>query len=419
MQDLNDNMDELFRSAAEHYTLKLKEDDWDTIADKLAATNVITPIINSKKRKKNNYKLIILALLFLITSGTILSLILSDSSKNPVHNIASTRGIKIKSVNNMIPATNQKTNNNASAFNALTDITKTTILASELLIKNRNNRIANSEIKISIGMADAVDNTETSVSRMEQFTNGKIPENDTAALPHSNNSIAETTKKIVKTEEKVKEKTAKVTEKKGNQNSNKKDKRFYAGIFAGPQFSQVKSQGFSKSGFSAGLLAGVNITKKLAIETGVIISEKKYFSSGQYFNMKNIAASMPAGMEVISLNGKSTVVEIPVKIKYNFLKKNKRNFFGTAGLSSYILTKESNNYLAIVNGSQQKLTGSYSNDGNYYNAAVNISAGYEYKTKKATIRLEPYIQIPLKGIGVGSMPVLSTGVHVGIVLPFH
>ena len=128
---------------------------------------------------------------------------------------------------------------------------------------------------------------------------------------------------------------------------------------------------------------------------------------------------MPAGMQVISLNSKSTVVEIPVNIKYNFLKKNKRNFFGTAGLSTYILTKESNNYRAIINGSQQKLTGNYSNNGNYYNAAVNISAGYEYKTKKAIIRLEPYIQVPLKGIGVGSMPVLSTGVHVGIALPFH
>ena len=31
MQYLNDNMDELFCSAAEHYTLKLKEDGWDAV----------------------------------------------------------------------------------------------------------------------------------------------------------------------------------------------------------------------------------------------------------------------------------------------------------------------------------------------------------------------------------------------------
>ena len=412
-------MDELFRSAAEYYTLKLKEDEWDAIAVKLAAANTITTVIDSKKRKKNNYKLGILALLFLITSGTILPFILSDSKKPPVHNIASAGGITTKPDNNVIPPANQKTNNNVSEFSALTDVTKTTVATGELSLKNRNNRITNSKTKISIGMVDAVDNTERSVGKMEQFTNSKIPENDKAVFPDSNNSITESTKKIVKTEEKVKENTANTNEKKGDRNRNKKDKRFYVGVFAGPQFNQVKNQGFSKPGFSAGLLAGVNITKKLAIETGVFISEKKYFSSGEYFNMKNIAASMPVGMEVISLNSKSTVVEIPVKIKYNFLRKNKRNFFGTAGLSSYILTKESNNYLAIVNGSQQKLTGNYSNNGNYYNAAVNISAGYEYKTKKATIRLEPYIQVPLKGIGVGSMPVLSTGVHVGIVLPFH
>ena len=419
MQYLNDNMDELFRSAAEHYRLKLKEDDWDAIADKIAATNVITPVIDRKGRKKNNYKLVILALVFLITSGTILSLILSDSYKNPVHNITSSRGITTNPFNNVIPSANQKTNNNVSVFSALTDVTKTIVATSKLSIKNKNNRITNSKIKISVGMVDVVDNSETAVIKMKQFTSIKIPENDKANLRYSNNSIAESTIKIAKTENKVEEKAANTIEKKRNQNSNKKDKPFYLGIFAGPQFNQVKNQGFSKAGFSAGLLAGVNITKKLAIETGVIISEKKYFSSGEYFSMKNIAASMPAGMEVISLNSKSTVVEIPVKIKYNFLKKNKRNFFGTAGLSTYILTKESNNYRAIINGSQQKLTGNYSNNGNYYNAAVNISAGYEYKTRKAIIRLEPYIQVPLKGIGVGSMPVLSTGVHVGIALPFH
>ena len=413
-------MDELFRSAAEHYTLKLQEDEWNAIEDKIAATNVIASAAARKRRKKNNYKLVILALLFLIISGTILSHILGSSNNSPVYNMASIGGIKTKPVNHVIPAINQKINNSVSVFSTLKYIIKTAVATNELSIKNRNNGTTNSKTKISIGMVDGVDNTVTSVSKMEQFTNNsQIPENDKAILPESNNSISESRKKMINPVDKVKGKADNTIEKKENKNNNKKDKRFYVGIFAGPQFNQVKNQGFSKPGFSGGLLAGLNITKKLSIETGVIISEKKYFSSGEYFNMKNIAASMPAGMEVISLNSKNTVVEIPVKIKYNFLKKNKRNFFVTAGLSSYILTKESNNYLAVVNGSQQKLTGNYSNHSNYYNAALNISTGYEYKTKRAIIRLEPYIQVPLKGIGVGSMPVLSTGVHVGIALPFH
>ncbi len=48
--------------------------------------------------------------------------------------------------------------------------------------------------------------------------------------------------------------------------------------------------------------------QKMAVETGFIISQKKYFSSGKYFSMKTVAASMPAGMKVVSLNGKSTQI---------------------------------------------------------------------------------------------------------------
>ena len=62
------------------------------------------------------------------------------------------------------------------------------------------------------------------------------------------------------------------------------------------------------------------------------------------------------------------------------------------------------------------MTGSYKNVTKYFAATVDISAGYENKIGKFTsMRIEPYLQIPLKGIGVGSMPVMSAGLHVSII----
>ena len=50
---------------------------------------------------------------------------------------------------------------------------------------------------------------------------------------------------------------------------------------------------------------------------------------------------------------------------------------------------------------------------NYLGAEVNISAGYQHTLNAHTdIRIEPYLQIPLKGVGVGAMPVMSTGIHI-------
>jgi hypothetical protein len=89
--------------------------------------------------------------------------------------------------------------------------------------------------------------------------------------------------------------------------------------------------------------------------------------------------------------------------------------FGSAGISSYIMIKEKNDYLVMVNGNQQQMTGNYRGTNRYVAAAINLSAGYEYKSGNRTrIRIEPYIQIPIKDIGVGYMPVTTAGLHAGI-----
>ncbi|MGZ5283969.1 MAG: outer membrane beta-barrel protein, partial [Bacteroidia bacterium] len=143
------------------------------------------------------------------------------------------------------------------------------------------------------------------------------------------------------------------------------------------------------------------------------ISQKKYYSDGKYFKPK--AGSMPANMLIESLNSTSTIIEIPVSLKYNFSKK-KNTMYSKAGVSSYILTKESNKYQAVVNGQQQEINTTYSNTHSYFASDLRISAGYQHAVgKKLNIRVEPYIQIPLKGIGVGNMPVTTTGLQFVII----
>jgi len=84
------------------------------------------------------------------------------------------------------------------------------------------------------------------------------------------------------------------------------------------------------------------------------------------------------------------------------------------------LTHENNDYRALINGSQQELSVKYKHKMSYFPGAVNLSIGHEFKTGKQTkFRIEPYLQIPLKGIGVGSMPVTTTGLHIGITNLLH
>ena len=124
---------------------------------------------------------------------------------------------------------------------------------------------------------------------------------------------------------------------------------------------------------------------------------------------------MPAAMKLMDVKGTSKVVEIPVHLRYDFSNKKDHCYFSSAGFSSYILTKESNQYHTFLNGAEYMLYGTYKNNRGYFAASFDLAIGYEKNFgKKSNIRFQPYVQLPIKGIGVGNLHVMSAGVHIAI-----
>jgi hypothetical protein len=108
--------------------------------------------------------------------------------------------------------------------------------------------------------------------------------------------------------------------------------------------------------------------------------------------------------------------EIPVAIRYDFISRNNHGFFAKAGLSTYLMKKENYNYLVDNGGVQGSHNATYDNGlQNNIFSIVQLSAGYELAiSRKTKIRFEPYVKIPMQGVGVGSMPISSTGLYLGI-----
>jgi hypothetical protein len=51
----------------------------------------------------------------------------------------------------------------------------------------------------------------------------------------------------------------------------------------------------------------------------------------------------------------------------------------------------------------------------YFFSVVNVSAGFEQRIGKiGSLRLEPYIRLPLSDIGTGRLPIMSAGLNIGI-----
>jgi len=190
--------------------------------------------------------------------------------------------------------------------------------------------------------------------------------------------------------------------------------KFYLGLVAGPEGNQVKGQVVSKWDIEGGLIAGYNFNKRFALETGVLFTKKTYFTEGRYFNME-----MP-GMKLESLLGNITIIEVPLVVKYNLTRGANGKLFTTAGISSYMLIDETNNYSLLVNGTRQNMVSNYDNASKYFAAAAALSVGYQHKVgQRLQLRLQPYLKIPIRGIGVGTVPVQSMGAHIGVTYTFR
>ena len=194
-----------------------------------------------------------------------------------------------------------------------------------------------------------------------------------------------------------------------------KKKGLYVGVITGLDFSKVESTSFDNSGFDAGLLLGFRINRALSFETGIAWNNKNYLSDGKSFNTNGVRSTMPPGMVINNLESNSSLIEIPVKAKFDFISKRKFDVFLAGGVSAYIMTKEKNQYNVTMNGTPEKVSGVYKKNNYGLPAVADFSLGYEYNFYKSlNIRIEPFLKVPLQGMGVGKLPVTSAGLQIGV-----
>ena len=126
---------------------------------------------------------------------------------------------------------------------------------------------------------------------------------------------------------------------------------------------------------------------------------------------------MPANSWITEVEGNCSMFEIPLAVKFNITRNKKTSWFTTAGVSSYIMKNEDYSYVYYY-----ATPGVYAtHDKSYKNSSVDLfsvltfSGGYTHRIGKLTdIRLEPYIKLPVSGMGFGSLPLISGGFHAGI-----
>lgn len=179
-------------------------------------------------------------------------------------------------------------------------------------------------------------------------------------------------------------------------------------ISAGPDLNSTSSIIGGKTSVAVGVGISVGLTKKLSLQTGLIYGSKNYTAEGYDYTFNN--PNIPATIE--SIQALCKVLEIPLKASYLLNENKKRSIEFNAGLSSYLMLKENYVFKYTAASGRKDRTNEVVNANQHLLSVVELSATYnlKLKNKKFAFGIEPYVKIPLGGVGEGNILLKSSGV---------
>jgi len=178
-------------------------------------------------------------------------------------------------------------------------------------------------------------------------------------------------------------------------------------INVGPDFNSTEAIIGGRTSANLGLSIGVGITKKISLQTGLNYGSKNYSAKGYEYTFSN-----PNVQPLIeSIQAKCKVLEVPLRASYNVFEKQNQSIELNGGLSSYFMLKEGYVY-KYKDVNRNDRTREFTNENQHFLSVLDLSATYNIKLKntKMALGIEPYVKIPLSGIGEGNVPLKSSGI---------
>lgn len=301
--------------------------------------------------------------------------------------------------------------------------------------KKRPPGVSKAKLKMSITAADAVDESEkagkqkmennapvkrNTADKMNIAITPAVPENREDENPTANpvdpeKDITDEQKiEVVKVNTDIKKGDVAPSEKKSSPSPDKKKpQKSFAGnlgiIFsAGPDvsFIQLNKPGNITLAYGAGL--SYSFAKRFTARTGFYFSKKIYSAEPDEYHMSG-GVTYPY---LTGIDADCRVYEIPVSLSYNFIQKKKHSGFAGIGISSLLMKNERYDYnYKTPAGYTYKYSKEVSNENKHYFSVLTLSGGYQYQfNKRVSLQAEPYVKLPLSGIGLGKIDLNSAGI---------
>lgn len=167
-----------------------------------------------------------------------------------------------------------------------------------------------------------------------------------------------------------------------------------------------------KFGFSVGANFIFKINKKLALETGVLFSDRG--EQTKKYSLENV----PSGQKPImySYNFHDYYIDIPIKVNYYFLS-GKLKFYVTAGISAGFFINQKTTSITSFGNSDSKTTSKVDPGFSKVNLAALAGCGIKYPmNNKTNLKIEPLYMRSITPIINAPVKVYlySAGLNIGI-----
>ena len=202
-----------------------------------------------------------------------------------------------------------------------------------------------------------------------------------------------------------------ITKNTGKEKSkSKKDRGLYFSLSAGPDISLVGLSNTGKLRPVIGVGLAYKFSDRFTLRSGFYAADKIYTASPDQY--KPSYTPSPNFVYLSKVDADCKVYEIPLALAYTFGKPGRQNWFASMGMSTYIMKTEKYDYLyKMPNGTSYSYQRTINDENKHFFSVVSLSGGYSRKLNEIfSISAEPYLKLPVNGVGIGNIKLNSAGI---------
>jgi|GEM_PF-3772243 len=189
--------------------------------------------------------------------------------------------------------------------------------------------------------------------------------------------------------------------------------RLVVGVMGAPELTAVHTKELTRPGNTVGAIVEYRFTPRLRVRTGVFRTVKLYSARGSDY--KPPADYWTWRVPVNQIDADCDILEIPLDLRYDLLQRPTYSLFASAGLTSLIMRNEEYTYSYDLRGEYKKYTWDYARGSNHPLSMLSLSVGYERALSgRWSAQAEPFLKLPLGGVGFGKIHLRSAGVSFGV-----